>query len=214
MSIIKNVSGPYTINTINHDDPIILDSNVVIINGNLTVLGNTTTISSTNTEVYDNIINLNAGVTGVPTLNAGLQINRGDSDDVQIRWREDWRVWQLTNDGTAFGNITTFSGNGVNIQRVEDDKNPVLGGNLYTNLFAITSNTTVYIAPEGPGVQFDSNLQIKKYGTAPDIVSGYNILHAANVGQGGSGVFVTADTNTSAQELITKNRAIVYSIIF
>lgn len=214
MSIIKHVSGPYTINTINRDDPITLDSNVVIINGNLTVLGNTTTISSTNTEVYDNIINLNAGVTGTPTLNAGVNINRGTEADVEIRWREDWRVWQITNDGSSYGNITTFSGTGVNIQRVEDDKNPVLGGNLYTNLFAITSNTTVYIAPEGPGVKFDSNLQIKKYDTAPNVEIGYNILHAGNVAQGGTGLYVTADTNAISEELITKNRAIVYSIIF
>ena len=88
MSIIKNVSGPYTINTINHDDPIILDSNVVIVNGNLTVRGATTTITSSNTDIYDNTIRLNAGAVGVPILDAGIEVERGSSVDVAVGMKQ------------------------------------------------------------------------------------------------------------------------------
>jgi hypothetical protein len=93
MSIVKNVSGPYTINTIDKDDPIILDSNVVIIKGNLTVIGNSASITSNNTSITDNIITLNAGYVGATPLPipAGLEVVRGgdiSNPDVYLRWNE------------------------------------------------------------------------------------------------------------------------------
>ena len=76
MSFIKNVSGPYTINTINHDDPIILDSNNVIINGSLSVygsntfLGNITSAEVQQTYIVDNVITLNANASTLTTPSA------------------------------------------------------------------------------------------------------------------------------------------------
>jgi hypothetical protein len=212
MSIIKNVSGPYTINTINHDDPIILDSFVVIINGNLRVIGDTTTITSTDTAVYDNIITLNAGVTGTPILNAGINVNRGTSPNVALRWNESYSKWQITNDGTTYGNITSYTG-GVNMQRLSDDPTPVLGGNLFVGSNAIVSTGSIYLDP-AVGVTLDGNLTLKKFQGAVPVVSNYNTIYAGNVAAGGSGVYVTTDEGVVDQELITKKRAIVYSIIF
>jgi hypothetical protein len=118
MSIIKNVSGPYTINTINHDDPIILDSNVVIINGNLTIRGNSTTINSTNTDIFDNVVRLNSGTTGTPVFNAGIEVVRGNQASTIILWNEATKNWTLTNDGTTYYNVVaTTTGN----TRVVDD---------------------------------------------------------------------------------------------
>lgn len=224
MSIVKNVSGPYVINTINHNDPIILDSNVVIINGNLSVRGNSTTISSTNTAIYDNLIELNAGATGVPTLDAGIQVDRGlgtvgGQANVQVRWRESEKVWQLTNDGFFYSNISVWNGpgdggTGYNIQRVSDDKTPGLGGNLYTNGFSITANSSIYLAPLTIGAVLDGNLVVKKYQTPPTITPNYVTLQASNVATGGTGLYVTNDEGIANQELITKARAVVYSIIF
>ena len=43
----------------------------------------------------------------------------------------------------------------------------------------------------------------------------YNILHAGNVAAGGTGLYVTsAEQNIVGEELISKRKAIVYSIIF
>jgi hypothetical protein len=219
MSIVKNVSGPYTINTINHDDPIILDSNVVIINGNLQVIGASTNITSTDTAIYDNIITLNAGITGIPTLNAGVQVERGNQPDVEVRWYEAQKVWQITNDGTNYANIQTFlgsggGGTGYNMQRLADDTTPGLGGNVYTNGFAITANADVYVAPGTTGLTLDGNLVLKKYLTAPVITNNYVTVQASNAATGGTGLYVTNDEGTVQQELITKARAVVYSIIF
>lgn len=222
MSIIKNVSGPYTINTINHDDPIILDSNVVIINGNLRVIGNTTTISSTNTDIGDNSIVLNkggGGPGGVVLGTAGIQIDRTNPAgsglaNVFLRWNEATSTWQVTNDGTTYYSIVaTTTAN----TRLVDDLSPQLGANLNTAGFAIMNNNSdnVYIDPTA-ALQLDGNIQIKKLLNfpKPTIVPDYNIITSSNVGTGGTGLYVTNDEGITNQELITKSRAVVYSIIF
>jgi hypothetical protein len=214
MSIIKNASGPYVIRTMNSSDPIILDSGNVIINGNLFARGSSTTISTTNTDIYDNIITLNKGVTGSPILNAGITVVRGTSADVQLRWDEATLAWQITNDGTTYYDIVaTTTGN----TRLVDDANPQLGANLNTDSYAIKNlgGQNVYIDPES-ALQLDGNIHIKKISDfpTPPIVPHYNIITSSNVGTGGTGLYITNDEGISNQELITKSRAVVYSIIF
>lgn len=212
MSIIKNVSGPYTINTINHDDPITLDSNVVIINGNLTVKGNTTTISSTNTNIKDNIIELNSGTIGTPVFNAGVQVDRGNQNNVLLLWNESTKNWTVTNDGTTYYNIVaTTTGN----TRVVDDSSPQLGGNLFTAGYSIINPTgNIFLDPQTT-VSMNGNLSLQMFlGTAP-VVPNYNTIYASNVSAGGTGIYVTTGDGTIVgEELITKKRSIVYSIVF
>lgn len=212
MSIIKNVGSSYTINTINHDDPIILDSNIVIIRGNLTVMGNTETITTSNTIISNSEIVLNGGTVGSPVLDAALVVERGTSPDVKVKWNETDDVWQITNDGITYYNIVaTTTGN----TRLVDDALPQLGANLNTANYTITNydGDNVYIDPT-QNLQLDGNIQLKKFESTPDIVSNYNILSASNVSTGGTGLFVTNDEGVVNQELISKSRAIVYSIIF
>ncbi len=211
MSIIKNVSGPYTINTIDHDDPIILDSNVVIVNGNLTVRGATTTVTSSNTDIYDNTIRLNAGHTGIPILDAGIEVERGSSSDVSIRWNETVDAWQVTNNGSLYQNVVATS---TGLTKLNEDPAPEISANLVTGPNYIVSNTSVKIDP-AVNLQLDGNLALKIFPGTPEVLSNYNILHGGNVSAGGTGVYVTAgEQNIVGEELISKKRAIVYSIIF
>ena len=46
-------------------------------------------------------------MTGSPALNAGLEVERGTSDNVQLRWDETSDKWQFTNDGTTYVNIAS-----------------------------------------------------------------------------------------------------------
>lgn len=87
-----------------------LPANVVIANnltvtGDLTVSGNTTTINTANLNVEDNFILLNSGETSTPTLNAGVEVERGTSTNVQIRWNETTDKWQFTNDGSTYTDL-------------------------------------------------------------------------------------------------------------
>jgi len=91
-----------------------LPSNVTIgqdltVTGNLTVNGNTTTLNTETLAVEDNIIVLNSGVTSSPSLNAGLEVERGSSTNVVLRWNETDDKWEITNDGTTYGAIATES---------------------------------------------------------------------------------------------------------
>jgi hypothetical protein len=80
----------------------------VTVSGNLTVSGTTTTINTTNLNIADNIITLNSDFTvGTPSENAGIEVLRGISPSVSIRWNEDTDVWQFTNDGTNFYTLPT-----------------------------------------------------------------------------------------------------------
>lgn len=67
------------------------------ITGNLTVQGTTTTVDSTRVELGDNIIELNSGLatTSAPSANAGFEINRGSSANLQLYWDEANDLWKM-----------------------------------------------------------------------------------------------------------------------
>jgi hypothetical protein len=77
----------------------------LVVTGNLTVQGNTTTVSTQELHISDNIIVLNHDVTGSPTENAGIEIERGTSTNVLVRWNETDDCWEFTNDGTKYERI-------------------------------------------------------------------------------------------------------------
>ena len=80
----------------------------VTISGNLTTSGTTTYINTTNLTVGDNIITLNADLgASAPSENAGIEVNRGTSANVALRWYEASDVWQTTVDGTNYLNLAT-----------------------------------------------------------------------------------------------------------
>lgn len=98
------ITGPATI-TIDPDTA--GTGGEVVIAGNLTVTGTTTTVNSNTVSIGDNIIVLNGDETAAPTQNAGIEIERGTSLNVQLRWNETTDRWQVTEDGSAYANIVT-----------------------------------------------------------------------------------------------------------
>jgi len=90
-----------------HDLTLNSDGGTVIVAGNLRVDGTTTTVNSETLTIDDNVIVLNDNATGSPTENAGIEIERGDSANVQLRWNETTDLWQTTVDGTNYSNLLT-----------------------------------------------------------------------------------------------------------
>ncbi|NDC96564.1 hypothetical protein EB077_14770, partial [bacterium] len=82
-------------------------SSGVVIEGDLTVNGDVVTLNTTTLTVEDNIILLNKNVTGVPSLDAGLEINRGNSANVKLIYDEGTDQWKFTNDGSQYYAIPT-----------------------------------------------------------------------------------------------------------
>lgn len=85
----------------------------VVIGGDLTVNGTTTTLNTNNLAIEDNIVVLNSNVTGTPSVSAGIEVERGDLSNVLVRWNETADKWDLTNDGTVYGNIVTTADSGT-----------------------------------------------------------------------------------------------------
>ena len=81
--------------------------NDLTVSGNLTVSGTTTSINTETLTVDDNIIVLNNNETGAPSANAGLEVERGTSTNVLVRWNETTDKWEATNDGSTYGNLVT-----------------------------------------------------------------------------------------------------------
>ena len=75
------------------------------INGNITVSGCTATLTVETLRVHDSIVDVAWDVTGVPALDAGIRVVRGDSNPVMLKWNESIDKWTFTNDGTSYSNI-------------------------------------------------------------------------------------------------------------
>lgn len=136
----------------------------VVLYGDLTVNGTTTTINTTTLNVSDNIVVLNNDVTGTPTQNAGIEVERGTSANVLIRWNEVNDKWELTNDGTTYGNIATG-------QEVETTSSvtfgsvftPILGqngSNLDINATNVTINTGANLYDDNGTVTIGGSLSV------------------------------------------------------
>ena len=67
----------------------------VTITGDLNVEGNVNAINRTEINVEDNTLVLNTGVTGTPTVSAGLQIERGDQTNASLIWDESVDKWKV-----------------------------------------------------------------------------------------------------------------------
>jgi len=79
----------------------------VTIGGNLTVSGTQTILNTETLTVDDNIIVLNNNVTGTPSQDAGIEVERGTSTNVRFQYKESTDRWQFTNDGSTYFNLPT-----------------------------------------------------------------------------------------------------------
>ena len=70
-------------------------SSNVTVTGNLTVNGTTTSINTSQIDLADNILLLNSDATGSASVNAGIEVERGDDVNVQLLWNETDNRWDL-----------------------------------------------------------------------------------------------------------------------
>ena len=208
MATIDRVSNDWYLKSLNGD--IYIDAaggnGTVSVFGNLIVIGNQTNVGSVETLISDNIITLSANVTtGIPVLNAGIEVRRGDEPTVGIRWNEDLDRWELTSDGSYWGRILT---------KVKEDPDPHLGGHLYVDGYEIRSDPGVNIV-FNPGYydgNSDAAIEIKQITNNVPEVSNATVVSAKSPGNGKAGLFVTNAVSDN-EELITKQKAIIYSLV-
>ena len=60
----KRFDGHYKITTSSTDSNVTITTHTLTVNGNLTTTGTTTSVETTNSQISDNVIELNKGETG------------------------------------------------------------------------------------------------------------------------------------------------------
>jgi len=78
--------------TIGLPDDVTIGGNLGV-TGNLTVSGSVTTLNTETLLVEDNQITLNSNVTGTPSADAGIEVERGDSTNASLIWDESADKW-------------------------------------------------------------------------------------------------------------------------
>lgn len=151
------------------------------LSGNLTVSGTTTYVNSTTLNVGDNIITLNADVGGAvaPTENAGIEINRGSSANVQFLWDETNDRWSTNSQplaisslvaaGAASGITTLAAGNTsitgfVNASASVNSAILAVGTSFIANTTGAYHTGTINAASHTVGTAFVANSTQTTYG--------------------------------------------------
>ena len=106
IAVVDNGTGTVTV-TVDGSTALTVTATGVVISGNMTVEGTTTSVNSNTISLADNIVTLNSDATGTPTQNAGIEVERGDEANVQLRWNEGLQKWTFTNDGSVYTQIAT-----------------------------------------------------------------------------------------------------------
>jgi hypothetical protein len=117
------------------------------VGGNLTISGTTTYVNTTDLNIGDAIISLNADLAAnvSPTEDAGLNINRGASTNAQFVWVESTDNWSLGNttvSGILNANDTIITGT-ANVSTAINVGANVNLGTTYMDVGNSTVNTTI-----------------------------------------------------------------------
>lgn len=88
--------GPYSGSvTIGLPDNVTIAGDLKV-SGDLDIVGKINSFSTTTINVEDNLFLLNSTVTGTPSVNAGIEVERGDYTNASILWNETSNLWTVS----------------------------------------------------------------------------------------------------------------------
>jgi hypothetical protein len=87
--------------TIGLPDDITIGGSLTV-TGDLTVSGSTTYLNTATLQVEDNKVVLNSNATGTPTVDAGIEVERGDAPNAELFWDESEGKWTASNGSAAY----------------------------------------------------------------------------------------------------------------
>lgn len=173
---VGSVSSPSAINILSDGD--VNFSSDVVIGGNLTVQGSQTILNTETLAIEDNIIILNRNVTGIPTLDAGIEVERGDSVNVKLYYDEGTDQWKFTNDGTTHYAIPTgvpqvsfsLTGDSGTSQSIgNSDTLTIAGGSGISTVAGATDTVTVHLNVDNSTIEINSDaVRVKDGGISSD----------------------------------------------
>ena len=202
MATVKTTSGDYTITVAN-------GLGLLTINADLDVVGNITYIDSTELKVTDPFITVAANNNGA-IQSMGLVAQKTTTSFAGLRFNTVSGDWEISDSvdangapisayvTIASGNITTSPGAPVN--SVQFNNAGAFGGN--SKFTFDSANTKVGITGQ---------LVLGNIASTPAATANSAALYNATEGAGGTGVYVRS--TTVSDELISKRKAIAYSLV-
>ncbi len=211
----KRIDGDYVITTINPPDEVIINTHTVKIQGNLDVVGNVTYIETSELKVDDPFITVaanNTGTVGTATFpEQGLVAQTSANTFAGLRFNNSTLTWQISSDVDAngapisaytdIGSASAGSVGGPLFSIQYHDAGNVFGGSAYYGVDVANSRVSLQ------GDQLFGNI-----GTAPSAVANSVALYHNAEGSGGTGLYFRGPA--TQDELVSKSKAIVFSIIF
>ena len=129
-------------------------------------------------------------MTGSPSENAGIEVERGTSTNVLVRWNETTDKWEATNDGTVYGNLVTTADSGTVTSTMIAD-GTIVNADI---------NTSAGIALSKLATSTAGNIIVYNSSGVPTAVAETGDVTISDTGVTAiaSGVIVNADVNASA----------------
>jgi hypothetical protein len=179
----------------------------VVISGNLTIVGNTVYANTETVVIKDNIVTLNAAIdqSSAPSVDAGIEIDRGSSANVSLIWNETSDKWTFTNDGTIYSPIGsaasesyansayTHSNSSYNAANVADQK--AVSSGSYANSSYLHANAS-YVSQNTTGVYANT---------------AYTHANASYVSQNTTGVYANTAYIHANSAYVSQNTTGVYA---
>ena len=202
MATVKNTSGNYTITVAD-------GLGLLTINADLDVVGNITYIDSSELKVTDPFITVAANNNGA-IQSMGLVAQKTTTTFAGLRFNTVSGDWEISDSVDANGApisayVTIASGNtsttpGAPVNSVQFNNAGVFGGN--SKFTFDSANTKVGITGQ---------LVLGNIASTPTATANSAALYNDTEGAGGTGVYVRS--TTVSDELISKRKAIAYSLV-
>lgn len=210
MATYKRIDGDYVITTINSEDRVLIETKVLTVDGNLDVIGNVTYINSTELSISDPFFLLAANNVGA-IANIGMITQKTPTDFAALKYNAIANRWQISVGTTVTGdplapyeNIAVL-GNIPNAGGINTSVQFNRNGNFFGNANFTYDESTSTLSLQG--VEILGNV-----GSTPTPVANSVAVYHKGVSGGGTGVFVR--TSAVDDEVCSKTKAIVFSIIF
>ena len=138
-----NVSASAGNVTVGLPDDVTIGGSLTV-TGDLTVSGSTTYLNTATLQVEDNKVVLNSNATGTPTVDAGIEVERGDFPNAELFWDESEGKWTASNGSASFAlslaGHTHTSSDITNFQEAVEDVVGSLATDSGTIDFTYTDN--------------------------------------------------------------------------
>jgi hypothetical protein len=173
------------------------------VTGDLTVSGSTTYLNTATLQVEDNKVLLNSNVTGAPTTDAGIEIERGDAANAELFWDESELKWSVNNGSASYAislaGHTHSSSDITNFQEAVEDVVGAMATDSGTIDFTYTDNgasagtlsASVILAASNSYLSTTSGLAVDKSALETALVAdSFTRKYSANVGNSASTSFI------------------------